>query len=73
MIESEAVRVTHSEQGMSLHVEEQAPIHIEAYPDKGARRVRRGRYDGGGDGGAGGDAHAPRIRHARSQRAQLPW
>ena len=70
MIESEAVRVTHSEQGMSLHVEEQAPIHIEAYPDKGARRVRRGRYGGGGD---GGDAHAPRIRHARSQRAQLPW
>src|SRR5207344_3117582 len=34
MVESEAVLVTRSEQGMSLHVEGQAPIHIEAYPVK---------------------------------------
>jgi D-beta-D-heptose 7-phosphate kinase/D-beta-D-heptose 1-phosphate adenosyltransferase len=34
MIGSEAVLVTRSEQGMSLHVEGQAPIHIEAYPVK---------------------------------------
>jgi D-beta-D-heptose 7-phosphate kinase / D-beta-D-heptose 1-phosphate adenosyltransferase len=34
LVESEAVLVTRSEQGMSLHVEGQAPIHIEAYPVK---------------------------------------
>ena len=34
MVESEAVLVTRSEQGMSLHAEGQAPIHIEAYPVK---------------------------------------
>jgi D-beta-D-heptose 7-phosphate kinase / D-beta-D-heptose 1-phosphate adenosyltransferase len=34
MVESEAVLVTHSEAGMSLHVEGQAPIHIPAYPVK---------------------------------------
>ena len=34
MVESEAVLVTRSEQGMSLHVEGQASIHIEAYPVK---------------------------------------
>jgi D-beta-D-heptose 7-phosphate kinase/D-beta-D-heptose 1-phosphate adenosyltransferase len=34
MVESESVLVTRSEQGMSLHVEGQAPIHIEAYPVK---------------------------------------
>ena len=34
MVESEAVLVTRSEQGMSLHVEGQATIHIEAYPVK---------------------------------------
>jgi D-beta-D-heptose 7-phosphate kinase / D-beta-D-heptose 1-phosphate adenosyltransferase len=32
LVESEAVLVTRSGQGMSLHVEGQAPIHIEAYP-----------------------------------------
>src|SRR5262249_33788476 len=46
MVESEAVLVTRSEQGMSLHVEGQEPIHIEAYPVK----VR----DGAGAGGTGG-------------------
>jgi D-beta-D-heptose 7-phosphate kinase / D-beta-D-heptose 1-phosphate adenosyltransferase len=34
MVESEAVLVTRSEAGMSLHVEGQTPIHIEAYPVK---------------------------------------
>ena len=34
MVASEAVLVTRSEQGMSLHVEGQPPIHIEAYPVK---------------------------------------
>ena len=34
MVESQAVLVTRSEQGMSLHVEGQEPIHIEAYPVK---------------------------------------
>jgi D-beta-D-heptose 7-phosphate kinase/D-beta-D-heptose 1-phosphate adenosyltransferase len=34
LVDSEAVLVTRSEQGMSLHVEGQAPIHIEAYPVK---------------------------------------
>ena len=34
MVESEAVLVTRSEAGMSLHVEGQAPIHIPAYPVK---------------------------------------
>jgi D-beta-D-heptose 7-phosphate kinase/D-beta-D-heptose 1-phosphate adenosyltransferase len=34
MVASEAVLVTRSEQGMSLHVEGQEPIHIEAYPVK---------------------------------------
>jgi D-beta-D-heptose 7-phosphate kinase / D-beta-D-heptose 1-phosphate adenosyltransferase len=34
IVASEAVLVTRSEQGMSLHVEGQAPIHIEAYPVK---------------------------------------
>jgi D-beta-D-heptose 7-phosphate kinase/D-beta-D-heptose 1-phosphate adenosyltransferase len=34
MVESEAVLVTRSEEGMSLHVEGQAPIHIPAYPVK---------------------------------------
>ncbi len=34
LVESEAVLVTRSEQGMSLHVEGQTPIHIEAYPVK---------------------------------------
>ncbi len=34
MVESEAVLITRSEAGMSLHVEGQAPIHIEAYPVK---------------------------------------
>ena len=34
LVESEAVLVTRSEQGMSLYVEGQAPIHIEAYPVK---------------------------------------
>jgi D-beta-D-heptose 7-phosphate kinase/D-beta-D-heptose 1-phosphate adenosyltransferase len=34
LVETEAVLVTRSEQGMSLHVDGQAPIHIEAYPVK---------------------------------------
>jgi D-beta-D-heptose 7-phosphate kinase / D-beta-D-heptose 1-phosphate adenosyltransferase len=34
LVESEAVLVTRSEQGMSLHVEGQEPIHIGAYPVK---------------------------------------
>jgi D-beta-D-heptose 7-phosphate kinase / D-beta-D-heptose 1-phosphate adenosyltransferase len=34
IVQSDAVLVTRSEQGMSLHVEGQAPIHIEAYPVK---------------------------------------
>ena len=34
MVESEAVLVTRSEEGMSLHVEGQAPIHVPAYPVK---------------------------------------
>ena len=34
MVESEAVLVTRSEEGMSLHVEGQPPIHIPAYPVK---------------------------------------
>src|SRR5271169_1096166 len=34
MVESDAVLVTRSEAGMSLHVEGQAPIHIPAYPVK---------------------------------------
>jgi D-beta-D-heptose 7-phosphate kinase/D-beta-D-heptose 1-phosphate adenosyltransferase len=34
MVESEAVLVTRSEEGMSLHVEGQVPIHIPAYPVK---------------------------------------
>ncbi len=34
MVDSDAVLVTRSEAGMSLHVEGQAPIHIEAYPVK---------------------------------------
>ena len=34
VVESEAVLVTRSEAGMSLHVEGQAPIHIRAYPVK---------------------------------------
>jgi len=34
LVESEAVLVTRSEQGMSLHVEGHVPIHIEAYPVK---------------------------------------
>jgi D-beta-D-heptose 7-phosphate kinase / D-beta-D-heptose 1-phosphate adenosyltransferase len=33
-VESEAVLVTRSEEGMSLHVEGQAPIHVPAYPVK---------------------------------------
>jgi D-beta-D-heptose 7-phosphate kinase/D-beta-D-heptose 1-phosphate adenosyltransferase len=34
MVESEAVLVTRSEEGMSLHVEGQRPVHIPAYPVK---------------------------------------
>ena len=34
MVESEAVLVTRSEEGMSLHVEAQAPIHVPAYAVK---------------------------------------
>ncbi len=34
MVDSEAVLVTRSEEGMSLHVEGQAPVHIPAYPVK---------------------------------------
>ena len=34
MVGSEAVLVTRSEEGMSLHVEGSAPIHVPAYPVK---------------------------------------
>ena len=34
LVESEAVLVTRSEEGMTLHIEGQAPIHIPAYPVK---------------------------------------
>jgi D-beta-D-heptose 7-phosphate kinase/D-beta-D-heptose 1-phosphate adenosyltransferase len=34
MVESEAVLVTRSEEGMTLHVEGQRPVHIPAYPVK---------------------------------------
>jgi D-beta-D-heptose 7-phosphate kinase / D-beta-D-heptose 1-phosphate adenosyltransferase len=34
MVESEAVLVTRSEEGMTLHVEGHAPVHISAYPVK---------------------------------------
>jgi D-beta-D-heptose 7-phosphate kinase/D-beta-D-heptose 1-phosphate adenosyltransferase len=34
MVGSDAVLVTRSEQGMTLHVEEQPPLHIPAYPVK---------------------------------------
>jgi D-beta-D-heptose 7-phosphate kinase / D-beta-D-heptose 1-phosphate adenosyltransferase len=34
MVQSEAVLVTRSEEGMSLYVEGQAPVHIPAYPVK---------------------------------------
>ncbi len=34
IVESEAVLVTRSEEGMTLHVEGQAPVHVPAYPVK---------------------------------------
>jgi D-beta-D-heptose 7-phosphate kinase/D-beta-D-heptose 1-phosphate adenosyltransferase len=34
LVESEAVLVTRSEQGMTLHIEGHAPIHVPAYPVK---------------------------------------
>jgi D-beta-D-heptose 7-phosphate kinase/D-beta-D-heptose 1-phosphate adenosyltransferase len=34
LVESEAVLVTRSDEGMTLHIEGQAPIHIPAYPVK---------------------------------------
>ena len=34
LVESEAVLVTRSEEGMTLHIEGHAPIHIPAYPVK---------------------------------------
>ena len=56
MVDSEAVLVTRSEQGMTLHRDGQAPVHMPAYPVQGARRVRRRRHGGRGAGGHAGDA-----------------
>ena len=58
MVGSEAVLVTRSEEGMSLHVEGQAPIHVAGLSGQGARCVRCRRYGGGGAGGAARDARA---------------
>ncbi len=68
MVDSEAVLVTRSEEGMTLHVEGRAPIHIPAYPVK-VRDV-----SGAGDTVAAVMAvllamgTPVRVRHARGER-----
>ena len=70
LVESQAVLVTRSEEGMTLHIEGHAPIHIPAYPVK-VRDV-----SGAGDTVAAVMAvllamQAPfEIRHARRERSR---
>ena len=61
-----------AKQGMSLHVEGQAPIHI-GLSGQGARRVRRRRHGGGGDGGAGWRCKRPTNSPCARPMRPPPW